>query len=311
MTTQTIGVLLMAYGGPDTLDDIPAFLLDIRDGRPTPQALIDTITENYRAIGGRSPLLDITRRQAALLEAKLNAETPPGICYKTYIGMRHWTPWIKDAVMQMAADGIHHAVALVLAPHYSGMSTARYFARLDEALAESGAPFTYRAIISYHDHPLYIEALAQRVQKGLAAMPADTLVIFSAHSLPVRIIEQGDPYDAQLRETARLVAERAGLSEEQWRFSYQSAGRSPEPWLGPQIEDYVVELAGRGHKHLLSCVIGFVADHVEVLFDIDIKARQAAEKAGARLERVPSLNDDPLFIAALADLVHQRERVQP
>jgi ferrochelatase len=301
--TETIGVLLMAYGGPDSLDDIPAFLLDIRGGRPTSQELIDEITENYRQIGGKSPLLDITRRQAALVEAKLNAGAPPGVHYKTYIGMRHWTPRIKDTVDQMIADGVRQAVALVLAPHYSAMSIARYFEKLDEALAGHDQPFTYRAIQSYHDHPLYLEALARRVSAGLANMPADTLVIFSAHSLPARTIQQGDPYDSQLRETAQLVADKVGLAGDQWTFSYQSAGRSPEPWLGPQIQDYVVELAERGHKNMLSCVVGFVADHVEILFDIDIKAKQAAERAGARLVRVPSLNDDPLFIAALADVV--------
>jgi ferrochelatase len=301
--TETIGVLLMAYGGPDSLDDIPAYLLDIRGGRSTSQELIDEITENYRLIGGKSPLLDITRRQAALVEAKLNAGAPPGVHFKTYIGMRHWTPWIKDAVDQMVADGVQRAVALVLAPHYSSMSIARYFAKLDEALAGYERPFTYHAVTSYYDHPLYLEALARRVNTGLANMPADTLVIFSAHSLPARIIEQGDPYDRQLRETAQLVADKVGLADDQWTFSYQSAGRSPEPWLGPQIQDYVVELAEQGHKNMLSCVVGFVADHVEILFDIDIKAKQAAERAGARLVRVPSLNDDPLFIAALADVV--------
>jgi ferrochelatase len=301
--TETIGALLMAYGGPDSLDDIPAYLLDIRGGRPTSPELIDEITENYRRIGGKSPLLDITRRQAALVEAKLNAGAPPGVHFKTYIGMRHWTPWIKDAVAQMMVEGVRQAVALALAPHYSSMSIAKYFEKLDEALAAYDQPFTYRAIQSYHDHPLYLEALARRVSAGLANMPADTLVIFSAHSLPTRIIEQGDPYDSQLRETAQLVADKVGLRDDQWTFSYQSAGRSPEPWLGPQIQDYVVELAEQGHKNLLSCVIGFVADHVEILFDIDIKAKQAAQRAGARLVRVPSLNDDPLFIAALADVV--------
>jgi ferrochelatase len=301
--TETFGVLLMAYGGPDSLDDIPAFLLDIRGGRPTSQELIDEITDNDRQIGGRSPLLDITKRQAALVEAKLNAGAPPGVHFKTYIGMRHWTPRIKDAVDQMSADGVQRAVALVLAPHYSAMSIARYFAQLDEALAGQEQPFTYHAVTSYHDHPLYLEALARRVSTGLANMPADTLVIFSAHSLPARIIEQGDPYDSQLRETAQLVADKVGLADDQWTFSYQSAGRSPEPWLGPQIQDYVVELAEQGHTNMLSCVVGFVADHVEILFDIDIKAKQAAERAGARLVRVPSLNDDPLFIAALADVV--------
>lgn len=307
--TETIGVLLMAYGGPDKLEDIPAFLLDIRGGRPTSQELIDEITANYRKIGGKSPLLELTQQQAALLEDTLNVDAPSGVRYKTYIGMRHWTPWIKDAVTEMVADGVRHAVALVLAPHYSSMSIAKYFAQLDAALAEHDTPFTYSAITSYHNHPLYIEALAQRVRQGMADMPPDTLVIFSAHSLPVRIMEQGDPYDAQLKETARLVAAQAGLTEAQWTFSYQSAGRSPEPWLGPQIEEYVVELAEQGHTHLLSCVVGFVCDHVEVLFDIDIKAQQTAAAAGATLRRVPSLNDDPLFIAALADLVRQHERM--
>lgn len=308
MTEQTVGVLLMAYGGPDTLDDIPDFLRDIRGGRPTSQELIDEITENYRKIGGKSPLLAISRQQAAGVERQFNAQAVDGTTYKVYLGMRHWTPWIEDAAAEMIADGIRYAVALVLAPHFSQMSIAKYFAKLDAALAQHDTPFTYTAITSYHDHPLYIEALARRVRAGLATMPDDTLVIFSAHSLPVRIMEQGDPYDDQLRETARLVAAQAGLSDTQWTFSYQSAGRSPEPWLGPQIEDYVVELAQQGHKNLLSCVVGFVADHVEVLFDIDIKAKQAAGSAGARLERVPSLNDDPLYIGALVNLIRQHER---
>lgn len=299
----------MAYGGPDSLDDIPAFLNDIRHGRPTPQAILDEITENYRKIGGKSPLLEITQRQAALTEARLNAGAPPGVRYKSYIGMRHWTPRIADAVQQMVNDCVEYAIALALAPHYSAMSIAKYFEKLDAALAEQEHPFRYTPITSYHDHPLFIEALARRVEAGLATMPAGTLVIFSAHSLPVRILDEGDPYDAQLRETARLVAERVGLRAEQWTFSYQSAGRTPEPWLGPQIEAYVVELAQRGHKNLLSVPVGFVTDHVEILFDIDLKAKQAAEGAGVRLERVPSLNDDPLFVAALVDLVREYTRM--
>ncbi len=306
---KTIGVLFMAYGGPDSLDDIPAFLADIRHGRPTSQAILEEITENYRKIGGKSPLLEITQRQAALAEARLNAGAPPGVRYKAYIGMRHWTPWIADTVQQMIDDGVEYAVALVLAPHYSAMSIAEYFEKLDAALAEQAHPFVYTPITSYYDHPLFIEALAGRVEAGLAKMPADTLVIFSAHSLPVRIMDEGDPYDTQLRETARLVAERVGLQPEQWTFSYQSAGRTPEPWLGPQIENYVVELAEQGHKNLLSVPVGFVADHVEILFDIDLKAKQAAEGAGVRLDRVPSLNDDPLFVAALADLVREHTRM--
>ncbi|NLX08724.1 MAG: ferrochelatase [Chloroflexi bacterium] len=304
--TETIGVLLMAYGGPDSLDDIPEYLLDIRHGRATSPELIAEITENYRQIGGKSPLLNLTRQQAAAVEAKLNADAPPGVHYKTYIGMRHWTPRIVQAVDEMIADGIRQAVALVLAPHYSSMSIAKYFQLLDEALAGRPDAFRYAPITSYHDHPLYIQALAERVQRGLAEMPADTLVIFSAHSLPVRILAEGDPYDAQLRESAALIAQAAGLPDARWRFSYQSAGRSPEPWLGPQLQDFVLDLAQQGHRNLLSVPIGFVSDHVEILFDIDIQARQVAEEAGVRLERVPSLNDDPLYVAALADLVGRR-----
>lgn len=302
MDNKTIGVLLMAYGGPDSLQDIPSYLLDVREGRPTSQELIEEISENYRKIGGKSPILELTRQQAVALEKELNRQGN----YKVYIGMRHWSPWIKDAVEQMIKDGVEQAVALVLAPHYSSMSIGKYFKRLDEALENHPNPFTYERIVSYHDHPLFIEALAQRVRQGLANLPADTHVIFSAHSLPVRIIREGDPYDTQLRETAALTAEKAGLSESRWSFCYQSAGRSQEPWLGPQLDEYVAELADKGHRSLLSVVIGFVCDHVEVLFDIDIRAKEIAREKGVRLERAPSLNDDPLFIRTLVDLILQK-----
>ena len=263
--TETIGVLLMAYGGPDSLDDIPAFLLDIRGGRPTSQELIDEITANYRQIGGKSPLLDITRRQAALVEAKLNAGAPPGVRYKTYIGMRHWTPRIKDAVDQMIADGVQQAVALVLAPHYSGMSIAKYFEKLDEALARTRSarsPTTPSPVTT--THPLYLEALAQRVSAGLGAY-ARRHAGHLQRAQPARAHHRAGR--SVRRATARNGAARRGQSRAermtQWTFSYQSAGRSPEPWLGPQIQDYVIELAEQGHTNLLSCVVGFVADHVE------------------------------------------------
>lgn len=298
---MTIGVLLMAYGGPDKLQDIPAYLLDVRGGRPTSQEIIDEITGNYRKIGGRSPILELTQAQADAVQQKLGSQ------YKVYIGMRHWTPWIRDAVAQMAEDGIREGVAMVLAPHYSEMSIARYYQKLDEALAEMDNPIHFERVESYHDHPRLIDALARRVRDGLKDMPPSTHVIFSAHSLPVRIIEQGDPYDAQLKETAALVAKQAGLSEDQWSFCYQSEGKSPEPWLGPDICDHINALADAGHKYLLSVVIGFVCDHVEVLFDIDIEAQAVAQKRGVRLERAPALNDDPAFIDALVDLIRQHE----
>jgi ferrochelatase len=301
-----VGILLMAYGGPDSLDDIEPYLLDIRGGRSTSPELIAEIKERYALIGGRSPLLEITRAQAAALEAHLNREGD--LRFRAYVGMRHWQPRIKEAVTQMAEDGIEQVVALVMAPHYSGMNTGVYFQRLDEALGDLGVDMTVTRIESWHDHPGLIAALAERAAHALerfAGNGADSLpkVVFSAHSLPARILDRGDPYDTQLRETAALLAERLNLPSDRWLFCYQSAGQSPEPWLGPPIEEVIVELARAGEKRLLVVSVGFVCDHVEVLYDIDIESRQLAEAHGVRLERSESLNTSPTFIAALADLV--------
>jgi protoporphyrin/coproporphyrin ferrochelatase len=305
-----IGVLLMAYGGPNDLNELPGYLADIRSGRPTSQAVLNEMRHNYEQIGGKSPLLEITRKQGAALENLLNSE---GGDYKIYYGMRHWSPWIEETVRDMLNDGIRRAVALVLAPHYSGMSIAKYHQKVKAGLemfgdAEHQIQFDF--VDSYHDAPPYIQALVNRVEDGLsrwdAAERPNVHVVFSAHSLPVRIIKAGDPYQDQLLETARLVAEGAGLREEQWSWSYQSAGRTPEPWLGPQIEVYVKTLAEKGIKNLVSIPVGFVSDHVEILFDIDIKAQKVAREYGVRLERPPALNDDPLYIRALADLVRQK-----
>ena len=296
--TYPIGVLIMAYGGPNSLEEIPGYLADIRAGRPTSPEVLEEITNNYRQIGGKSPLMEFTQQQIAAVAAQLD----PAI-FKCYLGMRHWAPWIEEVVGQMVADGITHAIGLVLAPHYSKLSIAKYQEKIREGLEMYHGQIEFRQINSYHDAPPYIEALANRVQDGLgrwsAAEQNDVHVIFSAHSLPQRIIKMGDPYDSQLRETAGLVANRAGLRTDQWSWSYQSAGRSPEPWLGPQLEDYIPELAAQGIKNIVSIPIGFVADHVEILFDIDIEAQRAAREHGIRLERPPALNTDPLFIETL------------
>jgi len=299
----------MAYGGPDSLDDIEPYLLDIRGGRPTSPELVEEIRERYALIGGRSPLLELTRQQAQALEAQLNC--PGEARYRVYVGMRHWQPRIKETVADMVEDGIEQAVTLVMAPHYSRMSTGAYFARLDEALDDLGADIVFTRIESWHDHPGLIAALEEKTIEALARYERDGTdalpkVIFSAHSLPTRILDWGDPYDAQLNETAGRVAERLDLPPDRWLFCYQSAGRSPEPWLGPQIEDVIVELAQAGEKRLLMAPIGFVCDHVEVLYDIDIEGRGLAEAHGARLERSESLNASPTFIAALADMVKSK-----
>lgn len=299
-----IGVLVMAYGGPGSLEEIPGYLADIRGGRPTTPAVLAEISHNYERIGGRSPLLEITRAQVDAIGALL----PEG--FRTYLGMRHWAPWIEETVGQMVDDGITHAVSLVLAPHFSKLSVARYQQKIADGLAMYHGDITFEHISSYHDAPDYVAALAGRLHEGLARWPEaereKVHVVFSAHSLPERILKMGDPYDSQLRETARLVAEQAGVPPEHWSWSYQSAGRSPEPWLGPQIQDHLPALAEQGIRDVISLPIGFVSEHVEILYDIDIQAQQVAQAHGMRLERPPALNTDPRFIGQLARLVLER-----
>jgi protoporphyrin/coproporphyrin ferrochelatase len=297
-----IGVLVMAYGGPNSLDEIPGYLADIRSGRPTPARIVEEITYNYNQIGGKSPLLEITRRQLQALRERLDPQT-----FRLYLGMRHWSPWIEETVREMLEDGIERAVSLVLAPHFSKMSVARYQAKIASGLDMHHGQIDFAHIESYHDAQGLIQALAERVKLGRECWPASERdkvhVIFSAHSLPVRILKTGDPYDNQLRETAQLVVEQTGLQEGQWSWSYQSAGRSPEPWLGPQLPEHLQALSEKGVRNVVSLPVGFVSDHVEILYDIDIQAQGVARQLGMRLERPPALNDDPLFIEALADLV--------
>ena len=297
-----IGVLVMAYGGPNSLEEIPGYLADIRSGRPTPARIAAEITNNYRQIGGKSPLLEITRQQVQALQSRLD----PAV-YQLYLGMRHWSPWIEETVRDMLEDGIRRAVSLVLAPHFSKMSVARYQAKIASGLEMHHGQIEFAHIESYHDAPGLIQALAERIKLGLECWPESERhtvhVIFSAHSLPVRILSTGDPYDEQLRETARLVVEKAGLEEGRWSWSYQSAGRSAEPWLGPQLPEHLHALSEKGVRNVISLPVGFVSDHVEILYDIDIQAQGVASQLGMRLERPPALNDDPLFIDALGELV--------
>jgi ferrochelatase len=294
----------MAYGGPESLEEIPGYLADIRAGRTTPRAVVEEVTESYRAIGGRSPLLQISRRQAEALQERL------GDGFRCYLGMRHWSPWIEDVVGEMLRDGITHAVSLVLAPHFSAMSVARYQQRVADGLALHQGRLELEHVPGYHDAPGLVEAFAARVGEGLARWPeverGRVHVVFSAHSLPERVLASGDPYDAQCRETARLVAERAEVPEERWSWSYQSAGRTPERWAGPDLGEHLEELAGRGVRDVVVVPVGFVSDHVELLYDVDVRARGVAERLGMRLERPPALNDHPVFVEALAELVRAR-----
>lgn len=310
--TPPIGVLFMAYGGPTSMDDIPGYLSDIRFGRTTSQEILDDIGGNYEAIGGGSPILPLTQAQVDAAMAHLNADSPPDAPrYRAYIGMRHWAPWIEEVVGQMIDDGIERAVAIVLTPHFSAYSVAKYQKKVKAGLDLYRGHIEMAYVDAYYDADLLIEAFADRVQQGIDAFPPDERggvhVVMSAHSLPERVKQMGDPYPDQLLTTARLIAERVGLPDERWSWSYQSAGRSPEPWLGPQLEDHLPALhAERGIDKVVSVVVGFVCDHVEILYDVDIEAQEVARELGMRLERPPALNDDPRFTRLLADLVAEK-----
>lgn len=294
-------VLLMAYGTVSSMDDMAAYLLDIREGRPPSPELVGEMQRHYAAIGG-SPLLRLAEAQARALEAELARRGRPA---PVFIGMRHWTPRIRDAVAAMKAAGVTDAVAIVLAPHFSSLSIGRYRKRLDEALAETGAQIRFRVVESWWEQPRLFEAFERRLRDALARWdgvpPAKTRVLFSAHSLPARIKAMGDPYEDQLMAHAKALAQRVGLAD--WMFVFQSAGASPEPWLGPAIEDVIPRLAAEGYRRLLVVPTGFVCDHVEILYDLDLEAKALAAEHGIELARTESMNTFEPFIAALADVV--------
>lgn len=290
-------VLLMAYGTPATLDEVPAYFAHIRDGRPIRAEAVEELRERYRRIGGTSPLRDLTEAQAGGLARLLREQ---GREVPVAVGMKHAHPFIGDAVADLARAGIQRIAAVALAPHYSKVSIASYFSAAAEASAAHG--ITVRARESWHDHPGLIAALAARVRTALAgaADPAAVETVFTAHSLPQRILSWGDPYPDQLLQTSALVAASAGTA--QWRFAFQSASRTGEPWLGPDLLDVLRELAAAGRREVLVCPVGFVADHLEVLFDIDVEARELAGALGLRFSRTASLNDGADFLVVLAAL---------
>ena len=292
-------VLLMAYGSPDRLDQVEAYYTDIRRGNPPTPELLEELVGRYRAIGGGSPLSRIVEAQRAAPEAELAARGRP---LRVYAGMRHIEPRIGRIVEGMAADGVERFAAIALAPQKSS-NAAGYGRAVDAALAGlgEGSPLVI-GVDSWHDQPRFIEALAATTREALARFPDPTRVrvMFTAHSLPARVVAEGDPYPDQLAETAALVARKLGLSE--YAFAFQSAGRTGEAWLGPDILEEIRRLAGTGVTELVVRPVGFVADHLEVLYDIDIEAQAAAREVGIRLERARSMNDDPTFVAGLADV---------
>lgn len=296
-----IGVLVMAYGGPNNLDEVEPYLLDVRGYRPTSQEIIHEVRERYREIGGRSPILEQTQAQADALESALNLN---GNEFKAYVGMRHWHPFIKDALANMQADGIDKAVGVVMAPHYSRMSIGAYIKKIEEA----DSPILFSCIENWHLDKGYISALANRVRDVLKRFPeevrANVPVIFTAHSLPEKILEWNDPYPTQLRETVFALMEKLGSQPHE--FAYQSAAISTIPWLGPDAGEVIERLASEGNKHILLCPIGFVCEHVEILYDIDIVYQNLAKSLGVHLERIEMLNTAPEMIAGLAGLVREK-----
>lgn len=304
-------VILMAYGAPESLEDVEPFLLDIRNGRATSREVVEEVRARYAAIGGRSPLVEITRAQAAALEGALAGDAAAD--WRVFVGMRHSEPRIAEAVAAAAADGRRRMVALCLAPHYSRLSIGAYLDRLDHALAATAAGLEAVRIESWHDHPGFVAAVAERVVAALARLddPAAAEVLFTAHSLPAWIVAEGDPYDRQLRETCELVARRVETATgwpPAWSFAYQSAAIGARDWLGPPIEQAIAERAAAGVRELVAVPVGFVSDHVEVLYDLDVEAKRTAAAAGVRLTRSESLNTAPTFAAALADLVREAGR---
>lgn len=286
---MTAGVLLLAHGTPDSIDQMPAYLTRVRGGRPPSPALVEEMARNYAAIGGRSPLTDITLAQADALAR--------AIALPVYVGMRTWAPLIADALARAIRDGVRRLVAVPLAPQYSTLSVAKYREAIDAARSPE---LDVRFVEAWYEHPGLIQAFAEKLTAARSSANPDA-VLFTAHSLPTRVVEAGDPYPDHVRATAAAVARRVALGEP--RIAYQSAGRTEEPWLGPTIEQALDSLAADGARSVLLAPIGFVCDHTEILYDLDIVARTAALARGLALTRTESLNASPTFIRALADLV--------
>ncbi|CAN5225994.1 ferrochelatase [soil metagenome] len=303
---EATAVLVMAYGTPRSLDEVEPYYTDIRRGRPPPPELLDELVGRYRAIGGHSPLFEITEAQRQGLESRLG-----GI--PTWLGQKHAAPSIPDAVASMAAAGIEDAVGIVLAPHYSSMSIGDYAARTRAAAEAAGGRPIIEVIRSWHLEPGYVRWLAERVHEAIASLPGEArtraIVIFTAHSLPARILSQGDPYPEQLVQTAEAVAREAGLDSGgdrvTWTIGWQSAGRTADPWIGPDVLEVMDDAHSSGATGIVICPCGFVADHLEILYDVDIECSARAEKLGVPFARTRAPNDDPVFLDVLATVVRR------
>ncbi len=309
-----VGVLVMAYGTASGRDDIERYYTDIRGGRaPSPEHLAELV-DRYAAIGNVFPLLETTRKQAEGLVERLNGD---GTTYRAYLGMKHSPPSITDAVARMTAEGVERAIGIVMAPHWSGMSVETYVERVRDALDELRGGPSFSFVRGYHAHPSFVKFLATRVSDALEGLTPEerdgAMVLFTAHSLPTRVLQDGSlrcktcectdscRYRDGLQETADLVAATLGL--ERFGIAWQSAGRTSDPWWGPPVEESILEAAATGHPAVVVCSAGFVADHLEILYDLDIEAKSVAEGAGIRFARTEMPNADPAYLDVLAEVV--------
>ncbi|MBS3750924.1 MAG: ferrochelatase [Anaerolineales bacterium] len=293
-------VILMAYGSPNTMSDIPDYLVNVRSGRPPTQALIDEVTARYENIGG-SPLYPITQRIARKLGESIDMPV--------HIGMLYWHPYLEDTVKQMVAEGIHRLIAICLAPHYSEISVGRYQARLKDTLSSTSQNVELHFIEHWHDQKEYLDGLASLVQEGLRRFPSEgrdqVQIIFTAHSLPLSRLKDPSTYESQLKETVRAVANLTSLPRERWMLAYQSARNQDPSWLGPHLETLLEETSTSDKQRILVAPIGFVTNNLEILYDIDVKLQEVAQNRGIQLKRMEMLNDSLPLVAALTSLVNQ------
>jgi ferrochelatase len=297
-SSKKVAVLLLAHGSPVSVEDVPEFLLRVTGGRQLPREVVEEVSHRYGAIG-KSPLTDLTLKQAELLAREIGIPV--------YVGMRNWHPFVTQALEQMQADGIGYAVVICLAPHNSRTSVGLYRKSLAQ---RPDSELTFDFVDAWHDQPELVQAFAEKLTAGLDHARQDSgkqpPVIFTAHSVPERTVLDGDPYEIQARQTAALVAAAAGLDQHDWSFAFQSQGMSGGPWLGPTVEDTITRLKQNGHDTVFVQPIGFLCDHVEILYDIDIAFTEFAKKEGVRLWRAESLNGSPLLTSALAQIVRSR-----
>jgi len=293
-------VIVMAYGSPNSLDEVADYLSQVRGGRSSSTNEIDHLKNRYQRVGGRTPLLQITKAQSDALEKKLVGE---GVPARVSYGMKHWHPFVEDVVEKIDLDNPPALIGLALAPHYSKLSIGGYEESVRRGLAKKSSNTRFIMVKSWHLQPSLIRALSSRVSNKLREMgdSGETALVFTAHSLPVRTVSEDDPYQVQLLQTSKLVAEEAGATK--WHFAFQSASGPPGKWLGPSLKEKISELSRNGTKQILVCPVGFVSDHLEILYDLDVEAKEFAESHGIVLDRTPSLNDDPGLIEALAATV--------